>query len=221
MTGIHQALAGAGSINLQLESFSSGSDASAGTNHVVTLPANLTGRMVYLITAHRAGAVACTRPTGWSLVFQNNTYPDSLEWSFWYKLCDGSEGATATFTSASSIRAAWLVYSFVNQIATTSNAVTDFLSPPAANTTPDPPSYNDAQTYSGSVAAMMASATTTTVLSYPTNWDQGQQSVTGGTGASGFVLAGAYRFNEAVNQDPGTFSISASVQTGAATIIIK
>jgi hypothetical protein len=106
----------------------------AGTSHVVNLPANLVSGNLILILSNK-GTPATTslynELAGWTELLDENV---ASGMAGWWRVSDGAEGATVTFTSASSIRDATVSY----QIAGAETTITPELSTLATGTSANP-----------------------------------------------------------------------------------
>lgn len=80
---------------------------SAGTSHVVNLPAGAAGNLFLLFMSKGDAAVTINALAGW-----NELLDESSSWSGFcaWRRCDGTEGATTTFTSSGSVKTATIVY---------------------------------------------------------------------------------------------------------------
>lgn len=84
------------------------STATAGTSHVVNLPAGLvSGNLILVLTNIGSTAATFNTLTGWNEIVDEGSANGI---TMWYRVADGSEGATVTFTSSASTRDASVSY---------------------------------------------------------------------------------------------------------------
>ena len=105
---------------------------SVGTSHVVNLPSGAAGNLFLLFMGKGTTSATINALTGWTeLVDENQASGAFCAW----RLCDGTEGATTTFTSSASTKSATIVYeingqsAFAPEISAVASASTDAPNP--------------------------------------------------------------------------------------------
>lgn len=111
-----------------------GNDTVDQTSHTVNLPANIVSGNLLLVFFGSHGVPTITFPGDWTQLFQ--TANSSIMFGAWYKVANGTEGATITVTTSN-----------VQETAHTSYRITDYQGVPQVGTSvgaysslPDPPS---------------------------------------------------------------------------------
>ena len=79
----------------------------AGTSHVVNLPSGAAGNLFLLIMGKGTTSATVNALTGWTEILDESAA--SSGFCAWH-LCDGTEGATTTFTSSASTKTATIVW---------------------------------------------------------------------------------------------------------------
>jgi hypothetical protein len=197
----------------------------AGTSHVVNLPSGATGNLLIAVMDKGSTSATVNALAGWNELLDeasaNGLY---IAW----RTCDGTEGATTTFTLSANTRGAWAVYEISGHI----NPATQ---PPQIGTTatgtsvnPNPPSVS----VTGGSKDILAIALfgmageqaddETLVTSFPTNYTLGQVEVTGGVAGTnlGGMLGAAARQVTTATEDPGTFTAIDNAAWRAQTVVI-
>ena len=84
----------------------------AGTSHIVNLPNGAVGNLFLLVMGKGTTSATINALTGWTeLVDEAAASSGFAAW----KLCDGTEGATTTFTSSAATKSATIVYEINGQ----------------------------------------------------------------------------------------------------------
>jgi len=111
----------------------------AGTSHVVNLPSGATGNLFIAVMDKGSTAATVNSLTGWNeLLDENSANGLYIAW----KSCDGTEGATTTFTLSASTRGAWIVYEISGHIDPATQPPQIGTTSSGSSTTPDPPSVS-------------------------------------------------------------------------------
>jgi hypothetical protein len=197
----------------------------ASTSHVVNLPAGATGNL--LVAIMQKGSAGTTPTvnalTGWTELLDE---AQTLGLYIAYRVCDGTEGSTTTFTLSSSTRGAWIVYEISGakdpavqapQIGTTATG---------SGTTPNPPSVSVA---GGSKEVLTIACfgrdgeeadDDTWVTAAPSGFSGLLQKACGtaGTNLAG-MIATASLASKTATSDPGTFTCATGAWR-AQTIVI-
>lgn len=111
----------------------------AATSHVVNLPSGTTGNLLVAIMSKGSqGTTPTVDPlTGWNeLLDEAQTLGLYIAW----RVADGTEGATTTFTLSSATRGAWIVYEISGAADPTVRAPEIGTTATGSSTTPNPPS---------------------------------------------------------------------------------
>ena len=111
----------------------------AGTSHVVNLPAGATGNLLVAIMNKGSTAATVNALTGWTELLDENS-ANGLYIA--YRVCDGTEGSTTTFTLSASTRGAWIVYEISGQIDPATQAPQIGTTATGSSVSPDPPSVS-------------------------------------------------------------------------------
>ena len=106
--------------------------ATAGTTHTINLPSGASGNLFLLVMSKGPVNTTINALTGWTELVDEAQASGAF--AAWH-LCDGTEGATVNFTSASSVKSASIVYEINGQ-----SAIAPQISAVAAasTTAPDP-----------------------------------------------------------------------------------
>lgn len=197
----------------------------ASTSHVVNLPAGAVGN---LLVAVMSKGSAGTTPSVNALAGWTEVLDEAIVLGLFVavRVCDGTEGATTTFTLSSATRGAWIVYevsghedpaTILPQVGTTATG---------SSTTPNPPSV----AVTGGSKDILAIAffgrageeadDDTWVTAAPTNYTNLLQKACGvaGTNLAGMV-ATAQRQVTTATEDPATFACATGAWR-AQTIVI-
>lgn len=190
--------------------------------HNVNLPAGITAGDLLVIVATAANTITAG-PAGFTEIF-NTTISGSvgmLTLAAWYKVATGSEGATTSFTTASSVNSASSSYRITGWQGTPEGATAD-----GTSANGDPP--NLTPTWGNNRTLWIAglslrSGTTATISSAPTNYtDLIQTNSTGGTAANQVRGASCRREKLGASEDPDPFILSVGTQNWVAgTIAIR
>lgn len=113
----------------------------ASTSHVVNLPTAVAGNL--LIAVMSKGS-AGTTPGVNALAGWTELLDEAIVLGLYiaYRVCDGTEGATTTFTLSSSTRGAWIVYEISGNADPATQAPQVGTTATGSSTTPDPPSVS-------------------------------------------------------------------------------
>jgi hypothetical protein len=197
----------------------------AGTSHVVTLPSGVvSGDLVILFIGH---AVSCTfnALTGWTELV--DTAAANAE-KIIYRLCDGTEGATVTFTSSASTKAAYLAWRIsgalnpATQAPELSTVATGTSNVPDATAVTPTGGSKDYLFLTACVQAGEQADDDTWANTAPTNYTNLIQKTTAvaGTAATNCEVAGAERLLTASTENPGSFSVDLATAWRAWTIAV-
>lgn len=199
--------------------------ATASTSHVVNLPSGTAGNMfVAVMSKGSAGTTPSVNTlTGW-----NELLDEAIVLGLYIavKECDGTEGATTTFTLSSATRGAWIVYEVSGQIAFATQAPQVGTTATGSSTTPDPPSVSvtggskDILTIACFGRAGEEADDDTWVTAAPSGFGGLLQKACGvaGTNLAGMV-ATADLASTTATSDPGTFTCATGAWR-AQTIVI-
>ncbi len=113
----------------------------ASTSHVVNLPTGTAGNMFVAVMSKGS---AGTTPSVNSLTGWNELLDEAIVLGLYIavKECDGTEGATTTFTLSSATRGAWIVYEVSGQVAFATQSPQVGTTATGSSTSPDPPSVS-------------------------------------------------------------------------------
>jgi len=189
-------------------------DNSVGGSMDVTLPGGIVaGELLLIVNAFRANSSI----PGW------NTGVSSALINVFWKIADGSEGASATISSSSGTSlGASVAYRIRGgtsvQVSTPATA---------ASTNPNPsalsPSWGNKKTlwFAGMGAQQVGSGGAITVSAYPSGFSNPQTDIGISSFPVGQRVAVAEKAEKTATQDPGAFTISPSLTWYAATIGVR
>jgi len=186
-------------------------DTSAGTSHVVSLPAGVGDGDLLLVGFSTPANETITWPGGWTVMFSQAASPD-LEVAF--RVASG-EGATITVTTSGSVTSLHLSYSIRGHL----GILDDASSQTGSDINPDPTSLtpfwgNRKGLFIPFAAAAGGSASS--MSSAPSNYTDLSQ-----IGESAHVIAAAQRQIKTTTENPGTFTLSGTSPWIANTIGIR
>ncbi len=183
---------------------------SAGTSHVVNLPAGATGNLLIAILDKGSTAATVNALTGWTELLDENS-ANGLYIA--YRVCDGSEGATTTFTLSASTRGAWIVYEITGHVAPATQAPQVGTTATGSGTTPNPPSVSvtggskDILTIACFGRDGEEADDDTWVTAAPSGFGSLLQKACGTAGTNlGGMIATAHLGSTTATSDPGTFT---------------
>lgn len=154
-------------------------------------------------------------PSGWTVLW--NTFSSG---NVFYKVADGSEGASVTVTRSGTSVGAGITYRLSNYTGTP-----ELARAAASGTNPNPPSlspsWGSAKTLWVAQASLFKLSSGNTFSSYPSGFSNGVNAV-GDNGSSCANAASASLQLEASSDDPGTFAFSSGSASGQAfTIAVR
>lgn len=190
----------------------------ASTSHTVALPSSISAGNLLIIVFGVFTATVST-PSGWTSFF-NNTSGDSTLYGFW-KLASGSEGASVTITTGASRNSAHNTYRITGWTGTPEAATAT-----GSDTTPNPPSLTPSWGFTKTLwiaaeGSLRASASHA-ITAFPSGYS-------GGISATGTipiiltsdVCGSAWLQSAGASQNPGAFTVNASVPWVAVTIGVR
>jgi hypothetical protein len=198
---------------------------SAGTSHVVNLPAGAVGNLLLAIMDKGSTSATVNALTGWTELLDeasaNGLY---IAW----RISDGSEGTTTTFTLSAATRGAWIVYEISGHdsgippaIGTTGTGTSATPDPPASAT---PPSSKDYLFIAFAGMAGEEADDDTWGNTSPTNYTPSppRQVACGVAGANlgGLILSAERALTTGVAENPGTFGVDVSAAWRSQTIMV-
>lgn len=200
----------------------------ASTSHVVNLPSGAAGNMfLALLSKGSAGTTPSVNAlTGWTELLDEAIV---LGLYAAVKVCDGTEGATTTFTLSSATRGAWIVYEISGQAATATQLPEIGTTATGSSTTPNPPSRSVTNGPKDILAIAFAGRNgeeadddtwATAAPTTPVTFTGLTQKACGvaGTNLAGILCSASATANTAT-MDPGTFTIATGAWR-ANTIVI-
>ncbi len=196
-----------------IESSNSSVQNVSSVNHLIGLPAGIeSGDLLIINIAEYTGGGGGVTFTcaGWTQLFTELSSYAKLH--TFYKIANGSEGQTVTFTCSNSIYSAHTSYRISNY-----SGIPVYNKANGNSTTPNPPSL----TVPGSAALWLVACATYQfqINAYPANYIDNQRSaIHTGTWAASISSAGRYLIAE--TEDPGTFTVP-NTYWAAATIAIS
>lgn len=202
----------------QVEAVNGGNDITNQTDHTVNLPANIVSGNLLLVFFASHGAPTITFPDGWVQLFQ--TANSNLhKFGCWYRIADGTEGATIVVTT-----------SVAEAIAYTSYRITGYSETPEAGVSvigtsanPDPPNLTASWEGALNVLWFICCGYTyqRTVTGYPAGWTDGRNDY-GDDDSYVCGVGTARKEYDGRSYNPDVFTLSASNTPWVAnTIAIK
>lgn len=190
------------------------------TSMAVNLPASISSGDLLIAHVGVRNPGTWTVPTDWHVLNEEAGGGSVGETGVWYKIADGTEGSTATWTAGVATTAAWQVRKITNWHGTTPPEYTanngDFtVGPDTASLTP---SWGADDTLWLSLIG--SSANTMTFSAAPTNYtDLLGTTASSGGGASN--AGSAIRQNNTATEDPGAFTVSQKRWWAGFTIAVR
>lgn len=195
----------------------------AGTSHVVNLPAGAVGNLLIAICDKGSVAATVNALTGWTELLDENL-ANGLYIA--YRVCDGSEGATTTFTLSASTRGAWIVYEITGYVSPGTQAPQIGTTSSGSSTAPDPPSVSatggakDILTIACFGRAGEGADDDTWVTAAPSGFTGLLQKACGTVGTNlGGMVATATLQSHTATSDPGAFTCATGAWR-AQTIVV-
>jgi len=188
------------------------------TSMAVNLPASISSGDLLVAFSELRNSGTWTVPSGWTEAAAQLGGASVGELTFFYKIADGTEGSTATWTAGTGSSAAWQTYKITGWHGTT---------PPEAATTsgdystqPNPPSltpsWGAADTLWVEVAGNTATVNLTTGASISYS---GYTLNTASGGGAQCQVSSAYRENNTATEDPGEMANAGFIRYWAAMTI--
>ena len=198
----------------------------AGTSHVVNLPSGASGNLLLAIMDKGSTSATVNALTGWTELLDeasaNGLY-------IAYRVADGTEGTTTTFTLSAATRGAWIVYEISGAIDPATQAPQIGTTATGTSATPDPPSITPtggSKDYLFVAFAGMAGEEAdddtwgnTPPTSYTPSPPRQKSCGVAGTNLGGLILS-AERQLTASTDNPGTFGVDVSAAWRAQTIAV-
>lgn len=184
----------------------------------VNLPASISAGdlLVALVEVRNTGT--WTLPSGWVQLGQQLGGSSVGQLTAFYKIADGTEGATVTWTASVGTSAIWQVRKISSWHGTTPPEMTssqgDFTTQP--NSPSLTPSWGAEDNLWFAITGNAATANLTTGA--PTSYT-GYQQNTGSSGGAQVNIASAYRELNAATEDPGVFTNPGSIRYWAAMTV--
>jgi hypothetical protein len=193
--------------------FNGGSD-TTGTSHTVYLPSNISSGNLLLVffSIYVSSVPTITFPGGWTQLY-NTTYSTYVRSGAWYRVADGTEGATITVTTSTNASSAHTSYLLTQYSGTPEGAAAT-----GSSAAPDPPNLTPSWGAKDTLwfAVCGTGAFGGSVTSYPTNYADGKLYLyTSGGNAT------AIRQLNAASENPGAFTLSSSAFWVAGTVAIQ
>lgn len=181
------------------------------TSHAVTMPSGITAGDILVAFFVCSGGVTISSHSGWTLEANVLSRASTNRLLIVSKVAAGSD--TLTVVTSSGTQAAHAVYRIKSDSADVE--VTTFSST-TATANPNPPSLTPTGGSDDYLWIAAVASGGVTVSAYPTNYSSNQV-----TNAAGAYTIGAATYNKTgTSEDPGTFTISSSADTVAATVSI-
>jgi hypothetical protein len=185
------------------------------TNHIVNLPSGIAAGDLLLVFFSADGNPTITLPGGWNQLFQT-VCGSAVKHGAWYRVADGTEGASITVTTTASEMCAYTSYRIIDyagtpELPTAATGTTQYPNPPSLT-----PSWGAKDTL---WFACYGNDNNKTASGYPTNYGNGRNDVC--TASTGSGVATARRELNAASEDPGQFTMSAADDWVSSVIAVK
>lgn len=202
-----------------------GAQTSNTTSHPVTLPAVVSGQLLYVAMSFDGQPTVTwdNSTAGTWTTYVNTTVGTAHRLYIAAKVSDGTEGGKRlNITTSASEQSVFRAVSVQNWEGTLAGGLNIPAAATGVTTTPNPPAATDSwgTVDRKTVSVMCCDNGTRTISAYPSGYTLNQFGDTSG-GTGGSVLGAAGRNANEGSQNPGTFTISASDDWVAATISIK
>lgn len=199
----------------QVAAVNGGSMGADNVNHTVNLPAGIAAGDLLLVFFASDGAPTITFPAGWTGLFQVDSGGEVV-FGVWYRIADGTEGATITATTSDYEQSAHTSY-----LITGYSGTPEALYATAASDYPDPPELTPSWGADDTLwfAACGYDDGTRTVTTYPADYSNGRNDRT--TYRLGCGVGSGRRELNADSENPVSFHISESEEWVAATVAIR
>ena len=200
----------------QVAAVNGGGNTTNTTSHTVNLPSGIVSGNLLLVFFASDGTPTITFPSGWTQLFQTAGGTD-VKFGAWYRIADGTEGATITVTTSASECSNHTSYRITGYSGTPEVGT----SATGNSTTPNPPSLTPSWGAKDTLwFACQGNDGSTATTAYPTNYTNGRNdnnSVSDPTAS----VATARRELNAASEDPGTFTIATARNWVANTVAVK
>lgn len=195
-------------------------DAGNVTSHTVSLPSGIVSGNLLIVGFNTDGQESVTWPTGWTEIFEGIAASSQCTLAIAYRQADGGEGSTIIVTTGTSERSAHWSYRITDHEAPATQAPQASGGATGTSASPDP----DSLTPTGGAKdylwiAVEGHDRDKTTDAFPTNYDSNQVN-TAGAGAGSAGVAAATDEVNAVSEDPGAFTISATEEWVTATVAV-
>lgn len=196
------------------------------TSHVVSLPASISAGdlLICFLGGDGSGSWALDVPAGWSTGYADENNSGGCNGSVRWKIADGAEGASVTFTSSTSEQSAHRSLRITGAHATTPFTATGggVAGSQGTSATPDPPSHTPSYGAADSLwIAFYAIDDARLATAYPTSYTDNQHTSRSNTGTGACGIGLATRNLNATSDDPAAFTVDVSDVWLAATIAIQ
>jgi hypothetical protein len=185
------------------------------TTHNVTLPSSISAGNLLIMVFRAGDTVTATTPSGWTLLDSRSSSGVTY---IWYKVATGSEGATETVTTASSIRSSAITYRITGYTGTPEALF-------ASTNVNDPPEITTSwpATKNLFIAVLTNRRSDSTVTAAPTNYSNLLTiAPASNTGINRSRVSTATREVDGATEDPGAFTTSGTIDSPhSATIAVQ
>jgi hypothetical protein len=203
-----------------------GNSTTSTTSHVCNLPTGIaSGDLLLVFFGFYQGPTAIW-PADWTQRFSVNVTGE-VHFQLYSRIADGTEGATITVTTSTSVASAHTSFRITGQHASSTPESTTDTNGGAPSSTPKPASLSPTWGAEDSlwIAAVCADhgATTNSISAYPASYINGRDDSVheGAPTDNGVTLGTAYRTRNIATEDPGPFTLADSQQHVVATVAIR
>lgn len=200
-----------------VDAVNGGNNAVDSLNHTVNLPAGIASGDLLLVFFTVDENPVVTFPAGWTQIFNDNSGAN-LRYAAFYRVSNGTEGASITVTTDSAQMSAHTSYRIRHYTGVPESAV----SVGGLSISPNPPVLGPA--WGAALNAWFAvtgyDVGTTTVTGYPANYTNDQRNDRAND-ATGVGQGTAWRSLNAANDNPGTYTLSGAETWLANTVAVQ
>lgn len=183
------------------------------TSQTVNLPGSLaSGDIVIIIGGFNGTTGTVVYPAGWNVIQLNSSTP-SL--SVAYRRCDGSEGATINVTWSVNRQNRWKAHRYTSVHASSNPEAGTSVG--GTSTTPDAPSLTASWGAAMNLFLVIAIHQASTVSAYPSGYVDNQADMGNLNGSISYATKNSF----SATDDPGTYTLAASVAWIAETVVIR
>ncbi|MEN8615415.1 hypothetical protein ABFB09_09145 [Dehalogenimonas sp. THU2] len=189
------------------------------STHSITMPSGVESgdMLIVLVTVNYSVAgITLTFPAGWNQIYAENVGGANVSGYAYYKVSDGSEGASISVNASTSCLLGSQAYRIDNGGGIPTATISTTGSP---GTSPNPPSHTAGTNDNVWLAVTHYQNPSYNVTGYPSGYTSISQGL-GGSPAASIKVASGYKTSTNYTEDPGAFSATGSINFVTTTIAI-